>query len=274
MKFCYCDESGMGEEPIATMVGVVVDADRMHRTKAAWMAFLGVLSDWTGRKITELHMRDLYRGNSPYRKAIDGPDRAQLITRICEWIAERKHHFVYAAVVKEDYRQAWARQDIPDELGTIWRFMGFHLMLAMQRRSMREQKRKGNTVFIFDNEGREAMRFADLVQRPPEWSDEYYDRPKKTEPLDQVIDIPYFGDSKDVSLIQIADFAAYILRRYAEVESRLTKERYGGEGARLQEWAQMLAARSIGRGHIYPKVGRNEAHNLFFNLAPEPIRTL
>lgn len=274
MKFCYCDESGMGEEPIATMVGVVVDADRMHVTKGDWQSLLDLLTEVTGQRITELHMRDLYPGNGPYRRVLDGPDRADLITQICRWIADRKHHFVYASVVKDGYRQAWARQDIPDELGTIWRFMGFHMMLAMQRRFMREPVPKGNTVFVFDNEEREEMRFADLVLRPREWSDAYYNRPRNAEPLDQVIDTPYFGDSKDVSLIQVADCAAYIFRRFAELHEGLARERYEGEKERVAEWASMLAARSIGRSHIYPRTSRNDAQNLFFDLAPQSMRSL
>ena len=36
MKFCYLDESGMGSEPIFVLAGIVVDATRMHITKAAW----------------------------------------------------------------------------------------------------------------------------------------------------------------------------------------------------------------------------------------------
>lgn len=33
MKLCYCDESGTGNEPVAVMVGIVVDTKRMHLTK-------------------------------------------------------------------------------------------------------------------------------------------------------------------------------------------------------------------------------------------------
>lgn len=148
------------------------------------------------------------------------------------------------------------------------------MMLAMQRRFMREEKHKGNTVYIFDNEEREQMRFADLVQRPPEWSDAYYERPRNADPLDQVIDTPYFADSTQVALVQMADTAAYLLRRYAEVELGLDAPRYDGELERLREWATMLSARSIGRAHIYPRAKRTDAHDLFFNLAPEPIRDL
>lgn len=118
------------------------------------------------------------------------------------------------------------------------------------------------------------MRFADLVLRPPEWSDEYYDRPRNSVQLDKVVDIPYFADSKEVALIQMADCAAYILRRFAELSLGLVKERYVGEEDRLKEWASMLGARSIGRAHIYPRANRNDAHDLFFDLAPAPIREL
>ena len=44
MKVCYCDESGTGDEPIAVLVGVVVDSQRMHVTKEHWGDLLENLS--------------------------------------------------------------------------------------------------------------------------------------------------------------------------------------------------------------------------------------
>lgn len=35
MKFCYFDESGLGEEPYLLVAGIIVDATRMHVTKDA-----------------------------------------------------------------------------------------------------------------------------------------------------------------------------------------------------------------------------------------------
>ncbi|MGE3961327.1 MAG: DUF3800 domain-containing protein [Dehalococcoidia bacterium] len=275
MKFCYCDESGMGEEPVATMIGLVVDSTRMRYTKADWRGLLAELTEATGRPVTEVHMRDLYNGRGPYRHLFggDGNARAWLIGQICRWIGDRKHHIVYSAIDKEAYREAWALQRIPDELGTIWRFMGFHMMLAVQRRFGVERNLKGNTVFIFDNEEREQMRFADLVKRPPDWSDGYYDNQRTDVPLDQVIDVPYFGASDDLPLIQVADAAAFILRRYAEVAGGYSDERYRGELERLTEWVGLLTARSIGRSHVYPR-RRNEAQEMFYSLAPASIRDL
>jgi hypothetical protein len=208
MKFCYCDESGTGTEPIAVMVGILVDSQRMHITKHEWNDLLQNLSLRAGRQIAELHTRNFYSGNGIW-KDIDGPTRAGIISIIFEWLAERKHFVVYTSVCKASYYEQFALQLIPDELNTLWRFMGFHLLLAIQKYCQRQPKNKGNTLFIFDNEEREQMRFTDVIMRPPVWSGEYYGKKPKADPLDQIIDVPYFGDSKEVGLIQLADFIAF-----------------------------------------------------------------
>ena len=149
-------------------------------------------------------------------------------------------------------------------------------MLAMQRACQKEKKNKGHTLYIFDNAERERVRFADIVARPGGWSDEYYGRGKKQERLDQVIDAPYFGDSIEVPLLQIADFLAYFLRRYAEIKEGLVPPRYEDEEEKISEWASGYAGYSIGRAHIYPKrvSERREAHQYFYELAPPSIRDL
>jgi hypothetical protein len=104
--------------------------------------------------------------------------------------------------------------------------MGFHLVLAMQKCCQLEEKNKGHTLFVFDNEQREELRFTDIIQRPPSWSNEYYDLKTGKKPLDQVVDVPYFGDSRDVALIQLADVLSFFLRRYAEITEGLVTAKY------------------------------------------------
>lgn len=273
VNLCYCDESGTGEEPIATMAGIVVDAGRMHLTKADWVELLKVLSDMAGHQIVELHTRDFYSGNGVFRD-IDGKVRARIISAIFEWLSDRKHHVVYSSVLKASYDQAVKAQEIPDELNTLWRFLGFHLILAMQRNCQREEKNKGHTIFIFDNEERERMRFTDLIMRPPAWSDTYYRRKKKQRQLDQIVDTPYFGDSREVSLIQLADFVSFFLRRYAEIKERLVPAKYADEEQRVTEWIAELTSRSIGSACIYPKTQREYAEDLFYLRAPASLRDL
>jgi hypothetical protein len=83
MKFCYVDESGTGSEPYAIMVGAIVDSQRMHVTKSHWSFLLSELSKMTKRRVKELHTRDFYRGNSPWRN-LDGNIRSKIITLILE----------------------------------------------------------------------------------------------------------------------------------------------------------------------------------------------
>lgn len=272
MKVCYCDESGTGSEPVAVMVGIVVDSQRMHVTKEHWADLLEILSKIVGRKVNEIHTRDFYSGNGVWRK-LDGEQRSAVITTIFQWLVERKHHVVYVAVDKKVYYENLNGNSIPAEVNTLWKFMGFHLMLSVQRAFQSHEKRKGNTIFIFDNEEKEEKRFINLINNPPVWSDSYYCREKNSPQLTQIIDVPYFGDSKEVDLIQVADFMAYFLRRYAEIKEGYSTP-YPGEIGKITDWISQFKKRSIGSSNIYPAKGRCNCAELFFVNAPKSIRSL
>lgn len=273
MKLCYCDESGTGGEPIATIAGVVVDATRMHVTKKDWADLLKRLSTLTGKSLAEVHTNNLYKGSGIWH-SIDGPTRSNVVSAVFSWLKERKHSVVYAAVDTRAYVAGFDAKDIPDGVNTPWRFMGFHLVLAMQKYCQRIKKNKGHTIFVFDNRERDKMRFTDLVRQPPPWSDGYYGKKVKQEALDQIVDVPYFGDSQDVYLIQMADFIAFFLRRYAELEEGHSTEVYPGEQQKVRGWAATIAGQSIGRAMMYPKTGRDYAEDLFYRYAPASIREL
>lgn len=273
MKLCYCDESGVGGEPVAVMVGVVVDATRMHLIKSRWEELLKTLSEITGHQVQELHTKDFYPGRK-YFYNIDGSKRSDIISAIYEWLEERKHHVVYTSVLKESYNAAKKSDThFPNELNTIWRYLGFHLVLAMQKYCQRSPRNKGHTIYIFDNKDNEQARFTDLILRPPAWSDEYYDRKAKQSQLDQIVDVPYFVDSENVALIQMADVYSYFLRRYAEIKEG-GKIKYEDEDKKVSAWVEGFAKRSIGRQYIYPRNSRNRVQDMFFEHAPPSIREL
>jgi uncharacterized protein DUF3800 len=273
MKFCYVDESGTGNEPIAVMVGIVVDSQRMHLTKEHWQGLLNHLSEIIQHEIAEIHTRDFYSGNGIWRN-IDGNSRAMVISAIFEWLRDRKHHIVYASADRERYQQGVKSNIIPRKLNTIWRYLAFHLMLSMQKAYQKERKNKGNTIFIFDNEYKEEKRFIDLINNSPEWSDTYYKFRGSGRRLDQIIDVPYFGDSKDVGMIQVADFVAYFLRRYAEIKEDHIPAKYSDEERRVTGWASVIADRSIGKQYIYLSKGRCKCSELFYTFASRSIRSL
>jgi len=267
MKFCYVDESGTGDEHYAIMVGIIVDIIRMRPTKSDWATLLDELQRIVKKPIREIHTRDFYAGNSPWRD-IDGSQRAEIISAIFGWLSDRKHPIVYCAVDKNKFLSEFCKDRRHGDIKTIWRFLSLHLVLSIQKHHQRFPKNKGNTLLIFDNEERERTRFTDLILNPPSWTDTYYNRTSKQDALDQIVDVPYFADSKDVPLLQVADFVAYFLRRFAELENG-DKERYKGEKGQVRQWMKSVLTQAIPLACIYPKKRRCQCAELFFKYVPE-----
>lgn len=113
----------------------------------------------------------------------------------------------------------------------MWRHMAFHMTLSLQKYLQGFDKNKGNSVLIFDNKVSDQTAFTKLLLNPPSWSDTYYKKAKKQEQLDQIVDVPHFVDSKQVGLIQLADFLCYFLRRHIEFSLALRPPKYQGEEA-------------------------------------------
>lgn len=146
--------------------------------------------------------------------------------------------------------------------------MALHICLAVQKHHQSISHNKGNTVLIFDNEEREVAEFTAMIRNPPEWTDTYYGRTEKQDRLDQIIDVPYFGDSRHVGLIQLADFVSYFIRRHLEITSKQVPSRYDGEDKLVNAWVNVAFERSIPRSKTFLARGRCNCANLFHRFAP------
>ncbi|MBV8282564.1 MAG: DUF3800 domain-containing protein [Candidatus Eremiobacteraeota bacterium] len=152
--------------------------------------------------------------------------------------------------------------------------IGVHGILAMQRAFQGEKKNKGNTIFVFDSERMEERDFNAFISDPPGWTATYYSKKRKQAPLDQIIDVPYFADSKHVALLQVADFIAYFLRRYAEIQEGYSQPRYADESKKVSGWINQLRLRSIGYNALYPARNRCACAELFYSLCPSSLRCI
>lgn len=273
MKFCYFDESGMGGEPYLVVAGIIVDAARMHVTKDAWAEFLEYLSKIAGRGVNEFHSRDFYRGNGIWR-GITGSERARLIEAILAWVEKRKHTCVFSGIDKAAYKKAKDKDDRLKHFKSIWCAAAMHCTLQIQKQHQREAKTKGHSVLIFDREVSEETDLSLLIHNPPQWIDSFYDRGNNQTPIDQIVDVPFFADSEHILLAQVADLFAYILRTWAEIKEGLLKEQYKGEGEKMQGWSGRIAQIAFPRSTRYPAKGRCQTAQLFWDLAPLPIREL
>ena len=273
MKLCYADESGMGDEPHLVIAGVIVDSQRMHITKEMWDQVLKSLSNAASRPVNEFHSRDFYKGNSPWRN-ISGDKRARIIEALLDWLKARKHKVVFTGIDKHKFDNALAGNKYLVQLKSHWCACAFHLVLALQKQHQGMEKTKGNTIFIFDEEVKEEKYLCDLVMNPPIWSDSFYSKDPKNSQLNQIVDVPYFADSKPVLLIQVADLMAYILRTHSEISDGLLQEKYPGEAQKMAKWAKMIADMTIPTSTRWPKKGRNPAQQLFYDIAPKPLLDL
>ena len=84
--------------------------------------------------------------------------------------------------------------------------------------------------------------------------------------------MPHFVDSKDVGLIQLADFICFFLRKYIELDLGYTEPAYADEIEKVGRWKEMILDRAIAKRNIYPSRGRCECADLFYRYAPENIR--
>ena len=160
---------------------------------------MDVISDKLGHRLKEFHTRHFYAGNGIWRN-LSGVERSEITSYFIDWFVERKHHVVFSAIDKAKYQEMRTAGQIHTEIDTLWKAMGFHVALAVQRNFQTEAKNKGNTIFVFDEEVIEEPRFQQLILSPPSWSDTYYSKQKSQKQLCQVVDAPYFANSKNVIL--------------------------------------------------------------------------
>jgi hypothetical protein len=279
MQFVYIDESGTGDEPISVMVGVIADSYRMRLTKEHWQNLLTDLSKIIGKEIDEIHTRDFYSGNSPWRE-LSGTQRSNIITAIFNWLHDRKHSIVYTAVDKTKFYNEIKNEKKYEDISTLWRFMAFHITLSLQKKFQgaikgkkdRKVNSKGSYVLIFDNEHREESRFTELILNSPDWADTYYQKKDKQEKLNQIVDVPHFVDSKQVGLIQLADFICFFLRKHIELQMGLVEPAYKDEIEKVAAWTDLILKQAIPKNNIFMSRGRCDCAEMFYKFAPETIK--
>ena len=273
MKFCYIDESGAGSEPFLVMVGVVVDGHRMHKTKEVWNEFLEILSNVCKRKIDEFHACDCYAGNGPWR-GMDGPERAETISAVLSWWGERKHHLTFTVIDKLIYEEMKKNKEILDGCDSVWRTAAIHTTLSVQKMHQGNSGVKGHTLLLFDNKYEEEKPLSKFISSPPDWVYDYYGGKSKNPKLNQIIDVPFFGDSEQILLLQVADLIAFVLRRYVELtEGRVVVE-YKNEPERLRQWIALISSRSYPASTRWPSRDLTIAHKMFHKLTPESIKCI
>ncbi len=282
MKVCYVDESGNDtKDPCLVMVGIVVDAYRLNRTREE----LGEIFDDIQQQVRESLKESQKKFNLKEfkaSKAIFGrgrwrevdPEIRQRITRfLCNWVVERKHHIVLAAIDRERFGQS-DRSRFPEVANDPWLACSLHIALQIQKYHQGKEKNKGRTFLFIDENKQKADKLSELLFEPPEWTDPYYGRRKNQARLDQLIDSSFAVKSHHAGLVQVADLYALILRRYAELHEYKRSEEWEGEKSLIDECARTLTSRMLPKATRWPERTKAPCSKWYNDIAPKSLRAL
>lgn len=266
MYLCYVDETGLdGESPVVVTAGVIVDGtSKLVKTNREWVALLQDLLRSVEGGMTELKSSRLYRGIGKW-KHIEGNARHTRMEELIDWFVGRSHAIALAAV---DLEVNDGRVELEGLSGPELT-CAFHIVLQVQRAHQGKGKNKGVTLLVMD-ESKVSGRLADLLERPPKWSEAYYGRKTRDDPLHQLVHTPFYVKSDRIELIQLADLIAFVYRRYVEI-CRFG-EAYDGEGDRIRRWKGKLDERLLGQSHRWPKRTAAAVARSIVAAAPPELR--
>jgi hypothetical protein len=266
--FAYVDETGTDSaSPAMIMVGIVVNDERLARTQDELSTIFSSLGGITTGHLKELKSKTLFSGSGVWG-GVPGEKRRDVTSNLCSWLCDRKHDLALAAI---DKQRMIAQPPTATELDRIWQAGAFHIALQLQRAHQSKSGNKGRTVLVFDDNKQETANFSDLVFSPPQWTDDYYDRPKRRPPLDKMIDTPFAVKSHQVGLVQVADVFAAIFRRYAELTDFGQAEKYVNELAHYTQWVQTLETRLLGRANRWPTRTKSDCAKWYRSIAPPSL---
>lgn len=291
MKICYIDESFGGRKgEIGVVANVMLDTTRMKKTKTQWNDLREDLSKILTTNLEEIHTTDLYIGCKQWEK-VSRERRFSLIDHIIKYINERKHKILFTAIdinklndlQKDDKFAQMLNIKIlqnTDKSINPYRLAALHIALCVQKLGVHEKKNKGDSLLIFDQKDNTII---DIIGNPPIWAHQYYlsetDYKKIKKQgfslLPNIIDMPYLADSKKVLPINIADFYAYFITRYASLKEGIQKPNTSfDEIGQVTKWIQEMSISFVDDSNRWMARGRNECQELFYQIAPDALKTI
>lgn len=274
MKTCYVDESGNNtQDPCLIMVGVVVDAARLNRTREEFAEVFDIVQGLFHDNLKELKGAKMIFGRDRWRK-IDPVIRKRIGQFFCNWLTTRKHYLAVSAIDRFRFTSSNGCTCTVDVDNNPWLAASLHIALQLQKHHQAVKGNKGHTFLFIDENKKEADRLTELLFSPPSWTDQYYDRGKKQTQLDQLIDSAFAVRSHHAGLVQVADLFAFMLRRYVELNDYDIDEQWDGERQLINGYAKVLAPRMLPLSTRWPKMPQCDCTRWYNELAPDSLKRL
>jgi hypothetical protein len=273
VKFCYCDESGHGDgDPCFVGVGIIVDAARLNRTTDAFGEMFAEIQTSSPEQLREIKASKLLMGRDRWRQ-VSPEVRKRICESLCRWVVDRKHNLILTAIDRSRYGET--RGAAPVELQKSHWVAGMtHLALQLQRLHQGQPSNKGRTVLLIDDNKQFADHLAEFLWSPPAWTDTFYQKKRKQEQLDQIIDSAFAVKSHHAGLIQIADLFALVFRRHSEMADYASAEEWLGERQYVSSLVATLTPRLTQASCRWPRRPQCACTRWYNALAPQSLLQL
>jgi len=254
------------------MVGIVVDAYRLNRTREEFGEIFDDIQQLFQDNLKELKGAKMIFGRDRWRN-VDPETRKRIAGFLCNWVANRKHSIVLAAIDRQRFMKADGSR-FPEVSTDPWLACSLHIALQLQKNHQGKKKNKGRTFLFIDENKQKADKLSELLFEPPEWTDSYYGRRKNQARLDQLIDSSFAVKSHHAGLVQVADMYALILRRYAELHDYGSSELWEGEKSLIDEYTTTLASRMLPKATRWAERAKAPCCKWYNYIAPASLRAL
>jgi hypothetical protein len=225
MYSCYIDESGHNgrkfnpNQPVEILCGVITDMTKLFKTQKE---FLKIVNDIVKFNfiVKELKASNVYHGRKQW-VTVAYQERYEIIKSILLWAKSRKCKFIVCPIdTKKFFDLVHSGNALANKFTYPYEAGAINVILGLERHQNSKRGNKGKTLVIFDEQRDHDDNLVRILQSDLSFTDSYTGyklkpRSKNNPPrLGQIIDIPYFSPSHLSVIIQLADWAAFIVNRY------------------------------------------------------------
>lgn len=217
MRIAFLDEAGISnpqEEPYTVVAGVIVHADIDWHPLEDRLAYLSNLAS-RGEGGAVLHTTDIYSGKRRFHhsRGWTAKQRFELLDLIAEIPGKLNLPIVYGFYSRERAKENVGPGTIQDP-AQLAHMMAAVLCTLQVERAMRMIEGREICSIVMENtaQSRKVLKESQQFFRNPP-SDYVDDSNKGWMPLTRIRGTPQFEDKEDASLLQMADFCAFIIKR-------------------------------------------------------------
>ena len=218
VKLVYFDESGTGQierDPDLIVAGAMIDADRQYVELRAYLRdMLDAYKPKGARRPKCLHAKDIYHGTGDFSGVEWAKVKFELLADVAK-IPEVFNIPLFGAAV--DRMGAAAALDLSDKYRDLNCYTISAGCCVLQVEKYMRQHASGEVAQLtFEDVGKLRTKVKETYRFLADPGDDFLNQADARDylPIERIVDAPTHQDKTDSSVLQIADYCAFALKRF------------------------------------------------------------